>query len=78
MQLVEETINDVIRTVLQKDGGQYRADRYRGKRVLLRSRGACAHCLVSDVTLKNHVQDKLREFVRGRYRGDRGELEEAR
>ena len=63
MQLVEETINDVIRPVLQKDGGNIELIDIEGKRVLVALRGACAHCLVSDVTLKNLVQDKLREFV---------------
>jgi len=31
--------------------------------VIVALRGACASCRLSDVTLKNLVEDKLREFV---------------
>ena len=63
MQLVEETISDVVRPILQKDGGNIELVDIDGKRVMVALRGACANCLVSDVTLKNLVQEKLREFV---------------
>lgn len=63
MQLVGETIADVVRPVLQKDGGDIELVDIEGKKVIVAMRGACAHCVTSDVTLKNLVQDKLREFV---------------
>ncbi len=63
IQLVEETITDVIRPILQKDGGNIELIDVEGKTVTVALRGNCAHCMVSDVTLKNLVQEKLREFV---------------
>ncbi|MCU0845709.1 MAG: Fe-S cluster assembly protein NifU [Spirochaetes bacterium] len=63
MQLVEETISDVVRPILQKDGGNIELVDIDGRKVMVALRGACANCLVSDVTLKNLVQEKLREFV---------------
>jgi NifU-like protein len=63
MQLVEETIADVIRPILQKDGGDIELVDIEGKKVIVALRGQCAHCVTSDVTLKNLVQEKLREFV---------------
>ena len=59
MQLVEETISDVVRPILQKDGGNIELVDIDGKRVMVALRGACANCLVSDVTLKNLVQEKI-------------------
>lgn len=63
MQLVEETIADVIRPELQKDGGDIELVDIDGKKVLVALRGSCANCVVSNVTLKNLVEGKLREFV---------------
>lgn len=63
MQLVEETISDVVRPILQKDRGDIELIDIEGKKVMVALRGACSNCPVSDVTLKNLVQDKLREFV---------------
>jgi len=63
MRLVEETIANVIRPELQKDGGNIELVDIDGKNVFVALRGACANCVVSDVTLKNLVESKLREFV---------------
>ncbi len=63
MQMVSETITDVIRPVLQKDGGDIELVDVDGKKVLVALRGACSHCVSSNVTLKNLVEAKLREFV---------------
>ncbi|HPJ40234.1 MAG TPA: Fe-S cluster assembly protein NifU [Spirochaetota bacterium] len=63
MHLVDETIRDVIRPVLQRDGGDIELIDVDGKKIVVALRGACAHCVVSDVTMKNLVQDKIREFV---------------
>lgn len=63
MQLVEETIQNVIRPVLMRDGGDIELIDIDGKKVYVALRGHCAHCVISDVTMKNLVEDKLREFV---------------
>ncbi len=63
MQLVEETIADVIRPELQKDGGDIELMDIDGKKVLVALRGSCSNCVVSNVTLKNLVEAKLKEFV---------------
>ena len=63
MQLVEETIADIIRPELMKDGGNIELIDIDGKNVYVALRGTCANCRLSDVTLQNLVQDKLREFV---------------
>jgi len=63
MQLVEETIQNVIRPLLQKDGGDIELVDIDGINVYVGLRGHCANCMVSTVTLKNLVEAKLREFV---------------
>lgn len=63
MQMVDETVRDVIRPVLQRDGGDIELIDVEGKKVIVALRGACAQCVVSDVTMKNLVRDKIREFV---------------
>ncbi len=63
MQLVEETIATVIRPELQKDGGDIELVDIEGKKVFVALRGACSTCMVSQVTLKNLVEARLREFV---------------
>lgn len=63
MQLVEETITDVVRPILQRDGGNIELVDIDNKKVYVRLLGNCASCVISDVTLRNLVQDKLREFV---------------
>lgn len=63
MQLVEETIADIIKPELMKDGGSIELIDINGKDVYVALRGSCANCKLSDVTLKNLVEDKLREFV---------------
>lgn len=63
MQLVEKIIADIIRPRLQDDGGDIELIDIDGKRVYVSLRGSCSGCVASNVTLKNLVQDKLREFV---------------
>jgi NifU-like protein len=63
MQMVEETLNDVIRPILSKDGGDVELIDIDGKRVYVALRGACTNCISANVTLKNLVEGKLREFV---------------
>lgn len=63
MQLVEETINNLIRPILNRDGGNIELIDVDGKKVHVALRGNCANCVSSGVTIKNLVQEKLREFV---------------
>ncbi len=63
MQMVEETIANVIRPMLQKDGGDIELVDIDGRNVHVALRGHCVNCQVSDVTLKNLVEGRLREFV---------------
>jgi NifU-like protein len=63
MQLVEETIHNVIRPVLMRDGGDIDLVDIEGKKVYVALRGHCAHCVVSDVTMKNLVEDTLKRIV---------------
>jgi NifU-like protein len=63
IQLVEKTISDIIRPRLQEDGGDIELVDIDGKKVYVSLRGSCSKCVASSVTLKNLVEDKLREFV---------------
>lgn len=63
MQLVEKTISDVIRPRLMEDGGDIELIDIDGKNIVVSLRGSCAHCVASTATLKNLVEEKLREFV---------------
>jgi len=52
-----------IRPMLQKDGGDVELIDVVGSNVIISFRGMCAHCHVADVTMKDVVEAKLREFV---------------
>jgi len=63
MRLVEKTIEEEIRPGLNKDGGDLDLIDVDGLRVVVALRGTCSSCVASQVTLKQFVQSKLREFV---------------
>lgn len=63
IQLVQETIDREIRPQLVRDGGDIELIDVNGPNVLVALRGACSNCAVSDYTLRDFVQAKLREFV---------------
>ncbi|MEI6420902.1 MAG: Fe-S cluster assembly protein NifU [Lentisphaerota bacterium] len=60
---VQEVIDKEIKPMLEKDGGSIELIDIQGDNVLVRLCGRCATCPASGVTLKNTVEDKLREFV---------------
>lgn len=60
---IDETLAREVRPLLQKDGGDIELIDVQGDRVVVGFRGTCAGCRVADVTLKDVVQAKLREFV---------------
>ncbi|MEI6808119.1 MAG: Fe-S cluster assembly protein NifU [bacterium] len=63
IRLIEETMDREIRPMLQKDGGDVELIDIVGTRVIVSLRGMCAHCHTAEVTLKEVVEAKLREFV---------------
>jgi len=63
IRLVQETLEREVQPALQKDGGNIELIDVDGDRVMVSLRGACATCQMSQVTLKNYVETKLRELV---------------
>ncbi|MBN2810230.1 MAG: NifU family protein, partial [Deltaproteobacteria bacterium] len=63
MRLIEETVEREIRPSLQLDGGDIELIDIIGNRVMVATRGACSSCKSAQITLKNLVEAKLREFV---------------
>jgi NifU-like protein len=63
VKMIEETIEREIRPMLKRDGGDIELIDVQGDRVVVSLRGMCAGCNVAQVTLKEVVEGKLREFV---------------
>jgi len=63
IRLIEETIEREIRPSLKHDGGDIDLIDVIGNRVIVATRGACAICKASDITLKNFVEYRLKELV---------------
>ncbi len=63
IRMIEETIDREIRPSLKHDGGDIDLIDVVGNRVLVATRGACAVCQASQLTLKGFVESKLRELV---------------
>jgi len=63
IKMIEETLEREIRPSLQQDGGDIELVDVIGNRVLVASRGACAVCKASQLTLTHFVEAKLREMV---------------
>jgi len=63
IRLIEETIEREIRPSLKHDGGDIDLIDVIGNRVIVATRGACAVCKASDITLKNFVEHRLKELV---------------
>ncbi|MFO7784324.1 MAG: Fe-S cluster assembly protein NifU [Thermodesulfobacteriota bacterium] len=60
---IEDTLENEIRPALKQDGGDIELVDVIGNRVLLSMRGSCAVCKASEQTMKNFVENKLRELV---------------
>ncbi len=60
---IEEVMERDIRPQLRKDGGDIELIDVEGNRVLVALRGMCANCHVSQFTLKDVVETRLREYV---------------
>ena len=63
IQLIQETINEQIRPALQADGGDVELLDVDGNTVLVAFRGMCAQCKMTEFTMRDVVQARLREFV---------------
>lgn len=63
IQLVQQTINEQIRPALRAHGGNIELIDVVGDKVVIAFRGMCAQCKISEFTMKDVVEAKLREFV---------------
>ncbi len=63
IKLIEETLEREIKPALKQDGGDIRLVDVDGDRVIVKLIGTCATCAMSQITLKNYVESKLKELV---------------
>ena len=63
IQLIQQTINEQIRPALRADGGDIELIDIDGNKVIVAFRGMCAQCKVSEFTMKDVVEARLREYV---------------
>jgi NifU-like protein len=63
IRLIEEVMEREIRPSLRHDGGDIELIDVIGDRVIVATRGTCAVCQASQVTLKGFVESRLRELV---------------
>ena len=60
---IQEVLEKEIKPLLERDGGGIELIDIQGDLVKVSLRGRCAMCPTSHLTMRNVVQDKLREFV---------------
>jgi len=65
IQSIQQTINEQIRPALRADGGNIELIDVDGNKVIVALRGMCAQCALANITMKDLVEAKLREFVSG-------------
>ncbi len=63
IQLIQDTINEQIRPALRAHGGNIELIDVEGDKVIVAFRGMCAQCKLTELTMKEVVEAKLREFV---------------
>ncbi len=63
IKLIDETIEREIRPALKTDGGDIELVDVDGNQVLVALKGTCSTCTASQFTLKDYVEQKLKEFV---------------
>ena len=63
IQLIQETINEHIRPALRAHGGNIELIDIDGNTVIVAFRGMCAQCSHAEFTMKDVVENKLKEFV---------------
>ena len=63
IQLIQEIIDEQVRPALKADGGDLDLIDIDGNDVVVAFRGMCANCKMAELTLRDVVQAKLREYV---------------
>ncbi|WP_054030046.1 Fe-S cluster assembly protein NifU [Desulfatitalea tepidiphila] len=63
IKLIEETLEREIKPALMQDGGDIQLIDVDGNRVVVKLKGRCASCAMSQITLKDYVETKLKELV---------------
>jgi NifU-like protein len=63
IQLIQQTINEQIRPALRAHGGSVELIDVEGNKVVVAFRGMCAQCTLAELTMKDVVEAKLKEFV---------------
>ena len=63
IRLIEETLDREIKPALNQDGGDIQLIDVDGDKVIVKLKGRCAACAMSEVTLKDYVESKLKELV---------------
>ena len=63
IQMIQQTINEQIRPALRAHGGNIELIDVEGDKVIVAFRGMCAQCMLTEFTMKDVVEAKLREFV---------------
>jgi len=63
MQMVQQTISEQVRPALRAHGGDIELIDIEANKVIVALRGMCAQCRLANVTIKDLVQARLREFV---------------
>jgi NifU-like protein len=63
IELIQETVREQIRPIIRTHGGDIDLIDVEGNKVIVAFRGMCASCVKSEVTMKELVEAKLREFV---------------
>ncbi|MHC4220804.1 MAG: Fe-S cluster assembly protein NifU [Planctomycetota bacterium] len=63
IELIQQTINEQIRPALRADGGNLELIDVVGNKVIVAFRGMCAKCKLTEITIKDVIEAKLREFV---------------
>ncbi|MDD5458803.1 MAG: Fe-S cluster assembly protein NifU [Phycisphaerae bacterium] len=63
IQMIQEAINEQIRPALRSHGGNIELIDVDGDKVIVAFRGMCAQCKLTEFTMKDVVEARLREFV---------------
>ena len=63
IKLIQETLEREIKPALKQDGGDIQLVDVDGDHVLVKLIGTCATCAMSQITLKDYVESKLKELV---------------
>ncbi|MCJ7777815.1 MAG: NifU family protein, partial [Sedimentisphaerales bacterium] len=63
IQMIQQTINEQIRPALRAHGGNIELIDVVGNKVVVAFRDMCAQCRLTEFTMKDVVEAKLKEFV---------------